>query len=74
MKAYGGVAALDEVSGQFHSPAVLPQGKAYSTRWTGGWVAPRGVLDAVGKEKCHPAGSLATKLSLSFENKIYILE
>jgi hypothetical protein len=36
-----------EVSGQLHDPAALPP----STHWTGGWVGPRAVLDAVVKRK-----------------------
>jgi hypothetical protein len=40
-----------EVSGQLHAPAALPPGKAAGTHWIGGWVGPRGVLDAVMKRK-----------------------
>jgi hypothetical protein len=41
-----------ELSGQFHTPAALPQGKEPPcTHWTGGWMGPRAVLDAVSKRK-----------------------
>jgi hypothetical protein len=40
-----------EVSGQLHTPAALPPGRAPSTNWIGGWVGPRAVLDAVVKRK-----------------------
>jgi hypothetical protein len=36
-----------EMSGQFHSPAALPPGKASGTHWVRGWVGPRAVLDPV---------------------------
>jgi hypothetical protein len=39
-----------EVSGQLHAPAALPPREgAPGTRWIGGWVGPRAVLDAVVK-------------------------
>jgi hypothetical protein len=39
-----------EVSGQLHAPAALPPGKdPPGTRWIGGWVGPRAVLEAVVK-------------------------
>jgi hypothetical protein len=41
-----------EVSGQLHTPAALPPGKeSLNTRWIGGWVDTRAVLDAVVKRK-----------------------
>jgi hypothetical protein len=41
-----------EVSGQLHYPAALsPRERAPGTRWIGGWVCPRAVLDAVVKRK-----------------------
>jgi hypothetical protein len=41
-----------EVSGQLYDPAALPPGKEPPrTHWTGGWVGPRAVLDAVVKRK-----------------------
>jgi hypothetical protein len=41
-----------EVSGQLHAPAALPpRERATDTHWTGGWVGPRAVLDAVVKRK-----------------------
>jgi hypothetical protein len=40
-----------EVSGQLHAPAALPPGENPSTRWIGGWVGPRAVLDTVVKRK-----------------------
>jgi hypothetical protein len=39
-----------EVSGKPHSPAALPQGKSCA-HWTGGWVGPIAILDAVVKRK-----------------------
>jgi len=41
-----------EVSGQRHAPAALsPRKRAPGTHWIGGWVSPRGGLDAVVKRK-----------------------
>jgi hypothetical protein len=40
-----------EVSGQFHAPDALPPGKDPRYHWIGGWVDPRGGLDAVAKRK-----------------------
>jgi hypothetical protein len=41
-----------EVNGQLHTPAALPPGKdPPGTRWIGGWVGPRVVLEAVVKKK-----------------------
>jgi hypothetical protein len=40
-----------EVSGQLHALAALPLGKVPGTLWTGGWMCPRGVLDAAVKRK-----------------------
>jgi hypothetical protein len=41
-----------EVSGQLHTPAVLPpRERVTSIHWIGGWVDPRAVLDAVVKRK-----------------------
>jgi hypothetical protein len=62
MKVYdgsGGIAPLIlwprhymEVSGQYHVPAALLPGKESPfIHWIGGWVGPRGVLDAVVKRK-----------------------
>jgi hypothetical protein len=41
-----------ELSGQLHTPATLPAGVMVpGTHWIGGWVGPRGGLDAVEKRK-----------------------
>jgi hypothetical protein len=41
-----------EVSGQLHAPAALPPGKEPLVQhWTGGWMGPRAVVDAVVKRK-----------------------
>jgi hypothetical protein len=58
MKTYGekeGIAPLIlnlvhqmEVNGELHAPVdLLPKGKAPSSHCVGGWVGPRGSLDAV---------------------------
>jgi len=64
MKTYGGVevwlneyltSALDGSDGELHAPATSLQGKqSTDTHWTGGWVCPRGGLDAVAKRNLYP--------------------
>jgi hypothetical protein len=39
------------VIGQLHAPGGLPAGRVPGTRWIGGWVGTRAVLDAVVKRK-----------------------
>lgn len=43
---------LDGVSGQYHAPTALSQGKSSSTRCTGGWLGLRAGLDR--HRKSHP--------------------
>jgi hypothetical protein len=48
---------MEVVGGQLHAPASLPpRERAPGTHWTGSWVGPRAVLDAVVKRKIPSAG------------------
>jgi hypothetical protein len=40
-----------EVSGQFHTPAILPREGFPDAYWIGSWVGPSSGLDAVAKKK-----------------------